>query len=429
MSVGIHYRGDELYCDDVDLAEIAARCGTPTYVYSADAILERLAALRHALAPVPHQVCYAVKTNSNLGVLALLAHAGCGFDIVSRGELARLHRIGADPQRVVFAGAGKRADEMQAALEAGIGTFNLESVAEAEILSRLATARGSPARIALRINPDLEAGGHHYISTGTAADKFGVELPAAVDCYRRLARLPGLEPRGLHCHIGSQILDVGVYRLVAEILAGLTRSLRAEGLRVDDLNFGGGLGIRYLDEQPPAGADFAAAVLPAVGALGVRLVVEPGRYLIGNAGVLLARVLYRKETARKTFLVVDAGMNDLVRPSLYGARHEILPLCRDGRRPCLPVDVVGPLCESGDFLACGRQLPCLDAGELLAVGSAGAYGFSMSSNYNSRPRAAEVLVRGAAYHVVRARESLEDLWRGEDPGAVADSVPSRDDAP
>jgi diaminopimelate decarboxylase len=410
---GIAERQAEIWCDDVRLADVAAACGTPTYVYSSTAILERLGVLQAALQPQPHQVCYAVKTNSNLGILGTLSRAGCGFDIVSGGELHRLQRVGAPPERIVFAGVGKSADEMRAALRAGIGLFNVESWPEAEQLSRLAVSLGRTARVALRVNPDLEAGGHHYIATGTAAEKFGVPHDAALDAYLRLSALPGLEARGLHAHIGSQILDVEAHREVARLLAQLVRELRARGGRVDSVNIGGGLGIRYREEEPPRPEAFAAAVLPEVRDLGVHLLVEPGRFLVGNAGVLLTRVLYRKESGSKTFLIVDAGMNDLVRPSLYGAWHGILPLQTAAGRPTEVVDVVGPLCESGDFLARGRELPRLDAGELVAVTSAGAYGFSMSSNYHSRPRAAEVLVRGDRFRVVRARESLDDLVRGE----------------
>ena len=410
---GIEYRALHLCCDGVRLADIVARCGTPTYVYSADAILARFQSLDRALDEVPHTICYAVKTNSNLAVLGTLARAGSGFDIVSGGELHRLLRIGAAPERIVFAGVGKAREEMRAALGAGIGTFNVESLPEAELLSRTAAELGVTARVALRVNPDLEAGGHHYITTGTAAEKFGVPRSQAVASFEHLSRLPGLDARGLHCHIGSQILDVEAHRQVARLLADLTRDLRGRGATIDALNVGGGLGIRYRDERAPRAADFAAAVLPALRDLGVHLLVEPGRFLVGNAGVLLSRVLYRKDTDRKVFLIVDAGMNDLVRPTLYGAHHEILPLERRSGRPRQVVDVVGPLCESGDFLARDRAVPRLEAGELLAIDSAGAYGFAMSSNYNTRPRAAEVLVRGGEFQVVRDRESLADLWRGE----------------
>ncbi|MFQ5600064.1 MAG: diaminopimelate decarboxylase [Candidatus Krumholzibacteriia bacterium] len=409
----IRYRGSELYCEDVPLREIIARIGTPTYVYSIDAVLARLAALHQALGPVPHRVCYAVKTNSNLGILSALARAGCGFDIVSVGELHRLRRVQAPLEHVVFAGVGKRQDEMRAALLAGIGMFNLESMPEAELLSHTARAVGKTAHVALRVNPDLEVGGHDYISTGASREKFGLEHGRVVEYYETVNRLPGLEPSGLHCHVGSQILDVGVYRAVAERLAALTGQLRTRGLRVESLNVGGGLGIRYREETAPAATDFAAAVLPVVRDLGVRLLVEPGRFLVGPAGVLLTRVLYVKKTLHKTFLVADAGMNDLVRPSLYGAWHDVLPVQRLDSRERLRVDVVGPICESGDFLARDRELPRLTAGEALAVCAAGAYGFTMSSNYNSRPRAAEVLVSGHEFRLVREREGLEDLLRGE----------------
>jgi len=412
-TTGIAYRGDDLYCDAVRLADVAAACGTPTYIYSAASILAQLAALRRALEPVPHAICYAVKTNSNLAVLGTLARAGCGFDIVSGGELQRLLRVGVDPARIVFAGVGKTAVEMRAALAAGIGTFNLESMAEADVLSQVATELGRTAAVALRVNPDVAAGAHRYISTGTAADKFGVPASDVPECFAHLAALPGLRPVGLHCHLGSQILHLETYAAAAARLASLWRALRAAGHPLEQLNLGGGLGIRYHDETPPEPADYAAAILPIVRELGAKLVVEPGRFLVGNAGVLVSRVLYRKPAGTKRFLVVDAGMNDLVRPSLYGAHHEILPLRRQPERPDESVDLVGPICESGDFLARDRTLARLEAGEHIAVCGAGAYGFSMSSNYNSRPRAAEVLVRDAAFRVVRERETVADLWRGE----------------
>jgi diaminopimelate decarboxylase len=410
---GIAYRGQDLCCDDVPLASLAATYGTPTYVYSLTTILERFDSLERALSSVRHRVCYAVKTNSNLGILGALARAGAGFDIVSAGELARLSRVGAPPQHMVYAGVGKTAEEMRRALDAGVGTFNIESLPEAELLSAIATQLGHTARVALRVNPDVAAGGHHYIATGTSAEKFGIPLGEAVATFGRIAALPHLEPRGLHCHVGSQILDMTTYRDVARVLAGLVRTLRAGGHEIDDINIGGGLGIRYHDEDAPTPESFAAAVLPEIAGLDVRLLVEPGRYLVGNAGALLARVLYHKATDSKRFVVVDAGMNDLVRPSLYGAHHEILPVRRAPDRDVLPMDVVGPLCESGDFLARNRALPVIEPGEWLAICSAGAYGFSMSSNYNSRPRAAEILVRGGQYQVVRERETYEDLMRGE----------------
>jgi diaminopimelate decarboxylase len=411
--LGFTYHDDTLCCDGVRLEDVVASCGTPTYAYSARAMLAQLHALQAALAPVPHRICYAVKTNSNLAILATLARAGVGFDIVSGGELARLQHIGAPMERVVFAGVGKTAAEMHAALAAGIGMFNVESLPEAEQLSACARTVGCTATVALRVNPEIEAGAHHYIATGTGREKFGVPLAAARDTYRALAALPGLVPRGLHVHIGSQILDVSAFARTAAHVAALTRELRGAGLPVHTINLGGGLGIRYRDEASPPATVFAAAILPEVTPLGVELIVEPGRFLVGNAGVLLARVLYLKQSETKRFVVLDAGMNDLMRPSLYGAHHEILPLHRHPARAWQHADVVGPLCEAGDFLARHRRLPGLEQGESVAICSAGAYGFTMSSNYNSRPRAAEVLLRDGAYRIVRARETYADLLHGE----------------
>jgi diaminopimelate decarboxylase len=415
----------ELRFEDVSLRLLAHRFGTPTFVYSHSAILDQVDALRSALGEIDHEICYAVKTNANLAVLGALARAGVGFDIVSVGELDRLQRIGADLSRVVFAGVGKRPDELRQAVEAGIGLLHLESVPEAELLSAIANQCGQTVRVALRVNPDLSAGGHAYISTGTAREKFGLEQARLLDSWQHIASLPGLLPVGLHCHVGSQILDIEAHRTVATRMAALTRELRNHGQRVETLNLGGGLGIRYDQETPPGAAGFAEAVLPEVRGLGVKLYVEPGRFLVGNAGVLLSRVLYRKETSHKTFIVLDAGMNDLVRPSLYGAHHDILPLRQQGHPEWETVDVVGPICESGDFLARSRLLPHLECGDLVAICSAGAYGFTMSSNYNSRPRAAEVLLRDQRFRLVRERESLDDLVRGErEWPEVAESAPA-----
>jgi diaminopimelate decarboxylase len=407
------YRDADLCCDGVRLADIAGAVGTPAYVYSESAIRQRYAELDGALASVPHRVCYAVKTNSNLAVLGALARLGAGFDIVSAGELDRLRRVRAPAERVVFAGVGKTRDEMQAALVAGIDLFNVESVPEAEALASVAAALGRRAPVALRVNPDVVAGGHRYVSTGTRGEKFGIPWADAVALYERLAADPALQLRGLHCHVGSQILALDTFHDAAARLAKLARAIRVRGLEIDTVNLGGGLGIRYHAEEPPAAEQLAAAIAPPFRGLDVRLLLEPGRSLVGNAGVLLARVLYVKENGRKTFVIVDAGMNDLVRPSLYGAHHEILPITRRADREAHPVDVVGPLCEAGDFLARDRILPLPAPGDLLAVCAAGAYGFCMSSNYNSRRRAAEVLVRDGAFRCVRDRESLDDLVRGE----------------
>jgi diaminopimelate decarboxylase len=336
-----------------------------------------------------------------------------GFDIVSVGELDRLQRVGADLSRVVFAGVGKRPDELRRAVESGVGLIHIESMPEADVLSSIANQCDREVRVALRVNPDLSAGGHAYISTGTAREKFGLEQATLIDSWKRIASLPGLRPIGLHCHVGSQILDSQAHQTVAARMAELTRELRSQGERVEILNLGGGLAIRYDQETPPGAAGFAAAILPEIRGLGVTLYVEPGRFVVGNAGVLLARVLYRKATTKKTFIVLDTGMNDLMRPSLYGAHHDILPLRHQGHADLETVDVVGPICESGDFLARSRLLPHLDCGDLLAICSAGAYGFTMSSNYNSRPRAAEILLRGNQFRLIRERETLDDLVRGE----------------
>lgn len=419
------YRDESLHCEGVDLRHVVEHHGTPTYVYSATHILEQLSALEAAFSSVPHQMCYAVKTNSNLGVLGTLARAGAGFDIVSGGELSRLLRVGADPRRVVFAGVGKTETELRAALEAGIGIFNIESHPEADLLGSLAVARGQTAAVAVRVNPNLVAGGHRHISTGTASSKFGIPFERVVETYGHLARIPGLCPVGLHCHVGSQILDPSVYRAVAERLAVLVQEIRAQGHAVECVNVGGGIGIRYHDERSPAAEQYAAAILPALRGLDVRILLEPGRFVVGNAGVLLTRVLYRKATAHRTFVVVDAGMNDLVRPSLYDAHHEIQTVTAHPDREWELVDVVGPICESGDFMAKDRRLPRLETGDSIAICSAGAYGFVMSSNYNSRPRAAEVLVRGEEHRIVRQRESQEDLlrlesdWETRDPAGGA----------
>ena len=407
------YRDDVLMCEDVALSDLATRVGTPTYVYSAGSIRQNLHELRAALVATETSIHYAVKTNSNLAVLGTLARAGAGFDIVSAGELARLLHLGVGGDRVVFAGVGKTAAELDAALHAGVACFNVESGAEIDLLSRVATQANRVARVALRVNPDVEAGGHRYIATGTSSEKFGIPTSEIPALYAHAARLPGLLPCGLHCHLGSQILDPEVYRRVAIQLAALVRDLRASGHAVEMVNLGGGLGIRYRDENPPTPRQFADAALQPLAGLKVHVMIEPGRFLVGNAGVLLTRVLRRKESSSKTFLIVDAAMNDLVRPSLYDAYHEILPLLRQSVRVLETVDVVGPVCESGDFLARDRTLRRLEADEFAAVCSAGAYGFVMSSNYNSRPRAAEVLVDGKDYRVVRDRESVEDLFRGE----------------
>jgi diaminopimelate decarboxylase len=408
------YHDGQLHCEATPLSAIADAVGTPTYVYSASAILSALEAYERALADLPHLCCYAVKANMNLGVLALLAGAGAGADVVSGGELYRTLRAGFEPSRIVFAGVGKTEDEIREGLKADILMFNVESAAELAAVDEAARAEGTRARVALRVNPDIDPETHPYIATGLRTSKFGIAAREARELYRRAAAMPGLEVVGVHMHLGSQLTKLTPIRDAVARLAGLVEQLRVDGIPLRYLNVGGGLGIRYGDESPPGPGDYARALRPLVEPLGLTLLIEPGRSIVGNAGALLTRVLYPKATDGRRFAVVDAAMNDLVRPALYNAHHEIRPLAEppDGA-PSEVVDVVGPVCESGDFLAKERALTPVAAGALLAVMSAGAYGFAMASNYNARPRAAEVLVHGDRFQVVRRRESYEDLIAGE----------------
>jgi diaminopimelate decarboxylase len=407
------YRAGELCAEDVPLEKLAAEVGTPCYVYSSATLRRHYRVFDEAFAAAPHLVCYSVKANSNLAVLRLFAREGCGFDIVSGGELFRARRAGADPAKIVFSGIGKTRDEMAYALREGILAFNVESAAELDLLDEVAAVVGRKAPVSLRVNPDVDPKTHPYISTGMKKSKFGIEIRRAAEQYERARSLPHLEVVGVDCHIGSQLTDVAPFRDALARVRGLILDLRARGFDIRYLDFGGGLGITYEDEEPPSPKDYAEALLrDGIEKLGVKLLLEPGRVLVGNAGILLTRVLFLKDTETKKFVIVDGAMNDLIRPSLYGAFQRIDPV-RQSDRASVIVDVVGPVCESGDFLAKDRDLPAVLPGELLAVRSAGAYGFVMASNYNTRPRAAEVLVDGSTYHVVRARETLDDLVRGE----------------
>jgi len=407
------YQAGELCAEDVPLEKIAAEVGTPCYVYSSATLRRHYHVFDEAFAAAPHLVCYSVKANSNLAVLRLFAREGCGFDIVSGGELFRARRAGADPRTIVFSGIGKTRDEMAYALREGILAFNVESAAELDLLDEVAAAVGRKAPVSLRVNPDVDPKTHPYISTGMKKSKFGIDIRSAVEQYERARSLPHLEVVGVDCHIGSQLTDVAPFRDALARVRGLILDLRARRIDVRYIDFGGGLGIIYENEEPPSPKDYAEALLrDGIEKLGVKLLLEPGRVLVGNAGILLTRVLFLKDTETKKFVIVDGAMNDLIRPSLYGAFQRIDPV-RQSTRDSTVVDVVGPVCESGDFLAKDRELPAVRPGELLAVRSAGAYGFVMASNYNTRPRAAEVLVDGSVYHVVRARETLEDLVRGE----------------
>jgi len=407
------YSQHDLYCEQVALADLAVRVGTPAYVYSSAAILENFRAYDEALGDLPHSVCYAVKANSSLAVLGLLARAGAGFDIVSGGELFRVLQAGGDPAKVVFSGVGKTAAEVEYALSHGIHSFNCESEAELALIDALAGRQNVKARFAVRVNPDVDAATHPYISTGLNQHKFGIAIADAPAVYQRAKGLRNLSAEGVSCHIGSQILDPTPILEAVDKLLALAAALRAEGHAIRHLDLGGGLGIAYHHgEHAPAIRAFIASLHARLLESGLTVMVEPGRSIVGSAGVLLTRVLYRKTNGVKEFVVVDAAMNDLIRPALYHAHHEILPVRRNALPP-ITADVVGPVCETGDFLARDRRLANAMPGDFLAVSTAGAYGFVQSSNYNSRPRVPEVLVEGAAYRVVRRRETFEDLVRGE----------------
>jgi diaminopimelate decarboxylase len=400
-----------LHAERVPLSAIAARFGTPCYVYSRAALESRFRAFDGAFAGTPHLVCYAVKANSSLAVLNILARLGSGFDIVSGGELSRVIAAGGDPAKIVFSGVGKTAAEMEAALVAGIRCFNVESAAELEVLNALACRVGRIAPISLRVNPDVDPKTHPYIATGLKESKFGVAFSDAVDLYRRAASLPGVEVRGIDCHIGSQITDLSVCVEAATKMFELVDRLAGEGIALDHVDFGGGLGVRYRDEETIDPYAYALAIRRLVGARPHELLFEPGRFLVGDAGVLLTRVLYLKPGEDRDFAIVDAAMNDLLRPALYDAWHAVEPVTKSDV-PARRWNIVGPVCESADFLAHDRLLSLSD-GDLLAVRGAGAYAFAMSSNYNSRPRACEVVVAGERMHLVRPREDAAELFARE----------------
>jgi diaminopimelate decarboxylase len=407
------YSGSDLYCEGVALADVAARVGTPAYVYSSQTILDNYRAYDEAFGDIPHLVCYAVKANSSVALLALLARAGAGFDIVSGGELFRVLHAGGDAAKVVFSGVGKTADEVDYALAQGIHAFNCESEPELALIDAIAARRGVQAGFAIRVNPDVDAVTHPYISTGLSQHKFGIDIAQAPAVYERARRFRNLRAEGLSCHIGSQILDPKpIFEAVGKVLR-LAAELHAQGHPIRRLDLGGGLGVAYREsEQAPPIADFVRGMEARLRESGLRIEVEPGRSIVGAAGVLLTRVLYRKRNGAKEFVIVDAAMNDLLRPSLYRAHHEILPV-RKNPLPAITADVVGPVCETGDFLARDREMVDSMPGDYLAVMTAGAYGFALASNYNSRPRAVEVMVEGAAFRTIRSRETYGDLIRGE----------------
>ncbi len=407
-----NYRDGGLYAEEVSLASIAETHGTPCYVYSRATLERHWRAFDAALAGVEHLVCYAVKANSNLAVLNLLARLGSGFDIVSVGELERVIAAGGDPAKVVFSGVGKGEEEMRRALEVGIHCFNVESEAELERLAEVAAEMGVKAPVSMRVNPDVDAKTHPYISTGLKENKFGIAIDEAPRIYARAAELESLKVIGVDCHIGSQLTEIQPFVDALDRVLALIDSLYEQGIALNHIDLGGGLGISYSDETPPLPGDYAAALLDRLAGRDLKVLIEPGRAIAGNAGVLLTRVEYLKHHEEKNFAIVDAAMNDLMRPTLYQAWQAIIPVTPHDDLELRDYDIVGPVCETGDFLGKDREL-AIEAGDLLAVRSSGAYGFSMSSNYHTRPRAAEVMVDGGEVHLVRRRESIEELFAGE----------------
>ncbi len=405
-------RNGELYAEEVPLRDIAARVGTPCYVYSLATLRRHYQVFDDAFSGIEHLVCFSVKANSNLAVLRVFARAGSGFDIVSGGELFRALKAGAEPRKIVFSGVGKTLGEVTYAIQSGILMFNVESPAELDVINAAAAGLGTKARIAIRVNPDVDPKTHPYISTGMKKSKFGIAIERALEDYRRARSLPNIEVVGVDCHIGSQLTTTSPFGDALARVCRLLDQLRHEGFAIRYLDMGGGLGITYDDELPPQPKDYAATLINGLKGQNVTLLLEPGRVIVGNAGVLLTKVLFLKGSDEKNFVVVDGAMNDLIRPALYGSYQAIQTVAAPASSK-FTADIVGPVCESGDFFAKDRELPQLNSGDLLAVMSAGAYGFVMSSNYNTRPRAAEVLVDGKEFCVIRDRESLDDLVRGE----------------
>jgi len=406
------YKDHQLYCEGISIQKIAEEVGTPFYLYSYHTLVRHFTIFDEAFKGMSHLICYSAKANSNLTFLRLFVNLGGGVDVVSGGELYRAVKGGADPKKIVFSGVGKREDEIEYALKTGILMFNVESSQELQGINEVAGRIGKKATIAIRVNPDIDPKTHPYISTGLKQNKFGIDILRAPMAYRLASQMDNLKIVGIDCHIGSQLVEVEPLVEALRKLKQLVENLRKEGMEIQYLDLGGGLGITYEDEEPPHPTEYASTILEEIRGFGCTLILEPGRVIVGNAGVLVSRVLYTKENEEKRFVIVDAGMNDLVRPSYYGSYHQILPVKEETREEIV-ADVVGPICESSDFLAKGRKIPNLQSGELIAVMSAGAYGFSMSTNYNSRPRIAEVLVRDDQMFVIRQRENYEDLIRGE----------------
>jgi diaminopimelate decarboxylase len=410
------YMNNELYCEKVRLKIIADEVGTPAFVYSRQTLERHLRVFTEPFSSVSHLVCYSMKACSNLAILKIFSRLGAGVDIVSGGELYRALSAGVDPSRIVYSGVGKRASEIDEALLAGILMFNVESEAELGLLETRARSLGIKARVALRVNPDVDPKTHPYISTGLQKNKFGIDTARALDLYKQTLKMDWIEPIGIDCHIGSQLTELAPILEAVEKVVGILEQLRSAGIEIQYLDIGGGLGIPYNQEEPPMPSEYGAAVVERMRDLGVTLILEPGRVLVGNAGILLTQVLYLKKTKKKLFVIVDAAMNDLLRPSLYDAHHAVQKVTLPSRSApdnLITADIVGPICESGDYLAKSRELGEVAFGDHLAVMSAGAYGFSMSSNYNSRCRAVEVLVDGENYYIIRERETYADLVRGE----------------
>jgi diaminopimelate decarboxylase len=406
------YRDNELFCEDVALKDIAKQIGTPFYVYSHATLSRHLEAFASAFAEVPHLICYSIKANSNLAVLKTFVSHNAGFDIVSGGELFRAKQVGCDPAKIVYSGVGKTEAEIAEALEAGILMFNVESPQELDTINAVAGRLGKKAGIAIRVNPDVDPQTHPYISTGMKKAKFGINISQALEDYRRAATLPNLEVIGVDCHIGSQLTKLSPFVDAIAKIRELVETLQKEGFAIKYLDLGGGLGITYEEEEPPSPADYAKVIIEGTKGLGVTLIFEPGRVMVGNAGMLVSKVLYVKQGEARNFVIVDAAMNDLTRPALYGS-YQGIQAVDNSIADTITADVVGPICESGDFLAQDRDIPDFSQGDLLAVASAGAYGFTMSSNYNSRRRVPEIMVKGDQVMVVRERETYEDLIKGE----------------
>jgi diaminopimelate decarboxylase len=406
------YRGEELFCEQVPVKEIAETVGTPLYLYSLNTMEGHFRAFQNAFSEVDHLICFSAKANSNLSILRIFTRMGGGVDVVSGGELFRALKAGANADKIVYSGVGKREDEIEYALELPILMFNIESTQELVLIDRIAGRMKTKAPVALRVNPDVDPKTHPYISTGLKKNKFGIDIQKSLEDYRLANTLPHVKVIGVSCHIGSQLTEVDPFVEAVQRIKEMVLKLRAERMNIQYMDIGGGLGITYNQEEPPHPRDYARALIGELKEIDCTLILEPGRVIVGNAGVLITRVLYTKEGEEKNFIVVDAAMNDLIRPSLYGSYQRIQPVLRNDR-PEWTADVVGPICESSDFLAKDRKLPRAEPGDLLAVMSAGAYGFSMSSNYNSRPRVAEVLVGQDKFFIIRQREDYDDLIRGE----------------